>query len=317
MKKVLHKYPFILSSTLFFVFFVIGLSAYSQSNPGIAVTGKVTDEQGQSIPGVNIVIQGTFTGTVTDTAGNYAISVPSEETVLEFTFIGYKESDQAVGARRVINVTMATDISSLSEFVVIGYGVEKRTLMTGSVGQIEQKQIKDIPVPSVDGIIQGQVSGVQVSQNSGTPGGEMSVRIRGVSSIGGSSQPLYIIDGIPVTTGDYAQIGYEGQGVNALTDRSIYIRKYSGLTSRIVNRNGNKFYSCFILPVWIHLCYIVQLMLARGAPSSPKANYDRFSIIGKVSRVYSIALQIFHHYRRNFFSSLSYCYLAYENKSNE
>src|SRR5690606_19226914 len=80
------------------------------------------------------------------------------------------------------------------------------------------KQIQGLPVPSIDGILQGQASGVQVMQNSGTPGGEMSVRIRGLSSISGSSQPLYIIDGIPVTTGDYGQIGYSGQGASALTD---------------------------------------------------------------------------------------------------
>ncbi len=218
MKKGLLKYHLVLSNLLFLAFFLFGIQVHAQSGNSVTVTGKVTDQQGHSLPGVNIVIKGTFTGTVTDTAGMYSISVPSEDAVLEFSFIGFRKKEQTVGPRRVINVVLESDISALSEFVVVGYGVEKRTLLTGSVAQIEQKQIKDIPVPSVDGILQGQVSGVQVAQNSGTPGGEMSVRIRGVSSIGGSSQPLYVIDGIPVTTGDFAQVGYEGQGVNALSD---------------------------------------------------------------------------------------------------
>lgn len=267
MKKVLIRFPFVLPKFLFLVFCLIGLSAHSQTEKKIAVTGKVTDAQGQSIPGVNIVIQGTFTGTATDTAGNYSISVPSEETVLEFSFIGYKENDQKVGGRRVINVTMVPDVSSLSEFVVVGYGVEKRTLLTGSVSQIDQKQIKDIPVPSVDGIIQGQVSGVQVSQNSGTPGGEMSVRIRGVSSIGGSSQPLYVIDGIPVTTGDYAQIGYEGQGVNALSDlnpndiESISVLKDAAAASIYGARASNG---------------VIVITTKRGAAQKTKINFNTY-----------------------------------------
>ena len=90
--------------------------------------------------------------------------------------------------------------------------------MTGAVTAIKAEQVEDLPVSGVDGILQGQAAGVQVSQNSGTPGGEMSVRIRGLSSISGSNQPLYIIDGIPVTTGDFGQIGYSGQGASALTD---------------------------------------------------------------------------------------------------
>src|SRR5690606_26182766 len=94
----------------------------------------------------------------------------------------------------------------------------KRTLLTGSVSEIDQKELKDLPVPSIDGVMQGQVAGVQVTQNSGTPGGAMSVRIRGISSIGGSSQPLYVIDGIPVTTGDFSQLSISGQSVNVLSE---------------------------------------------------------------------------------------------------
>lgn len=211
--RFLSPLKFILFSISFFYFSL----SYSQTTE-FTVNGKVISNEGVSLPGVNIIIAGTFKGTITDTAGNYSINVPSETSVLEYSFIGYEQKQEMVGERRVINVTLAPAISSLKEFVVVGYGTEQRKLLTGSVGVIEQDNIKNLPVPTIDAIMQGQAAGVQVSQNSGTPGGQMSVRIRGVSSIGGSSQPLYIIDGIPVTTGDFAQIGYEGQGVNALSD---------------------------------------------------------------------------------------------------
>lgn len=184
----------------------------------ITVSGKVISDEGEPLPGVNVIIFGTSRGTVTDSDGNYSLTVPDATAVLQFSFIGYETQKIEVNSQSVINVTMVADVTALSEVVVVGYGTEQRSLLTGSVGTVESKEIENLPVPSVDGVLQGQAAGVQVVQNSGTPGGEMSVRIRGVSSIGGSSQPLYVIDGIPVTTGDFAQIGYEGQGVNALTD---------------------------------------------------------------------------------------------------
>lgn len=188
------------------------------ASPEVLVSGRVTDEKGEPLPGVNIVIAGTGTGTVTDAAGEYRLNVPSAESTLQFSFIGYVTQQVVVGAQAVINVVMQSDVTSLNEIVVVGYGTEQKALLTGSVGIMKSDRIKDLPVPSIDGAMQGQVAGVQVSQNSGTPGGGMSVRIRGISSIGSTNQPLYIIDGIPVTTGDYAQVGYEGQGINALAD---------------------------------------------------------------------------------------------------
>lgn len=208
----------VFSKIFLFVFCFTSIGAFAQSSQNITVTGTVSDKSGVTLPGVNIIIQGSTVGTVTNIDGNYTLEVPSEATVLDYTFIGYKLKSETVGTRRLINVTLASDITALSEFVVVGYGVEKRTLLTGSVAEIDQEKLKDIPVPSIDGVMQGQVAGVQVSQNSGTPGSAMSVRIRGISSIGGSSQPLYVIDGIPVTTGDFSQLSFSGQGVNALSD---------------------------------------------------------------------------------------------------
>lgn len=201
---------------LFLTLAFLSLSLLAQERP---VRGKVTNaEDGSALPGVNVVLQGTSKGTVTDSNGNYQIQVGAGENVLIFSFIGMIPREVPIDNRETIDVVMNPDIQQLAEVVVVGYGTEQKKLLTESVGVIKSDAVKDLPVPTLDGILQGQTTGVQVMQNSGTPGGEMSVRIRGTTSISGSGQPLYIIDGIPVTTGNFGQVGYEGQGINALSD---------------------------------------------------------------------------------------------------
>lgn len=200
---------------LFLIFSFLSWCSLAQQR---AVHGKVTSaDDGTGQPGVNVVVKGTPRGTVTDANGQYTIDAAPDD-ILVFTFIGMLPQEITVGTRELIDVAMAADIRELSEVVVVGYGTEQKRLMTEAVGVVKSDAIKDLPVPTVDGVLQGQTTGVQVSQNSGTPGGAMSVRIRGNTSLSGSGQPLYVIDGIPIITGDYAQIGYEGQGINALSD---------------------------------------------------------------------------------------------------
>ena len=192
----------------------------AQGVQDILITGIITDPDGNTLPGAGITGTGTNIGTISNEVGSYTITVPASTASLEYSYLGYLRQVVDISGQSVINIVLQPDVSALSEVVVVGYGVEQRKLLTGSIGVVDGETLKDIPLSGIDGLLQGQATGVQVTQNSGTPGGEMSVRIRGVSSIGGSSQPLYVIDGIPVTTGDYAQIGYEGQGINALTDLS-------------------------------------------------------------------------------------------------
>ncbi len=182
------------------------------------VSGTVVDEKGQALPGVNVVEKGTVNGAITDADGNFKLSVADGNAVIVLSFIGYENQEVSLNGRTQLTIAMVPGALTLSEVVVVGYGTEQRALLTGSIGTVKADNIKDLPVPTIDGVLQGQTAGVQVVQNSGTPGGAMSVRIRGISSFNGSSQPLYVIDGIPVTTGDYAQVGYEGQGINALAD---------------------------------------------------------------------------------------------------
>jgi TonB-linked SusC/RagA family outer membrane protein len=201
---------------LFLIFSFLACSAYAQDR---IVRGKVTNpEDGTGLPGVSVFVKGTSKGTVTDQNGSYQIQVTPQENTLAFSFIGYITQEVTIDNREVVEIALQVDTKQLSEVVVVGYGTNDRRLMTESVGVVKSDAIKDLPVSGVDGVLQGQVAGVQVLQNSGTPGGGMSVRIRGTTSISGSGQPLYVIDGIPVNTGDYAQIAYEGQGINALTD---------------------------------------------------------------------------------------------------
>ncbi len=192
----------------------------AQDQPEITITGTITDTDGNTLPGAGVTATGSAIGTISNEAGVYSITVPTTTASLEYSYLGFVRQVVDINSQRIINIVLQPDANALSEVVVVGYGVEQRKLLTGSIGVVDGDALKDLPVSTIDGLIQGQTTGVQVSQNSGTPGGEMSVRIRGVSSIGGSSQPLYVIDGIPVTTGDFAQVGYEGQGVNALTDLS-------------------------------------------------------------------------------------------------
>lgn len=173
---------------------VLVTSAFAQER---TVTGKVTSaEDGSSLPGVNVVLKGTTTGTVTDVDGNYKISVPSEGGTLVFSFIGLTTSEIGIGARTTVDVQMAADVTQLSEIVVTGYGVQEKRTLTGSVASVKGDVFKNLPVQSVDRGIQGRLAGVQISSASGAPGGALNVRVRGTGSINSSNDPLWIVDGV-------------------------------------------------------------------------------------------------------------------------
>ncbi len=209
------------------------------------IIGTVKDANGLPLVGATVLIAGTTRGTATDFDGNFKLNVPNDASTLLVAYLGYKDQTVSIVGLTSLNVVMAEDDYALDEIVVIGYGTEKKALISDALTSINSKQIKDLPVSSVDGLLQGQAAGVQVSQNSGTPGSQMSVRIRGLTSISGSSQPLYIIDGIPVTTGDFGQIGYSGQGSSALSDlnpndiESISILKDASATAIYGARGSN------------------------------------------------------------------------------
>lgn len=184
----------------------------------IPITGKVISaEDRQPVPGVTVIVRGTTIGTVTDINGKYSITAPSNG-VLVFSFVGMEKQEIEINGRKEINCEMTEERIDLGEVVVLGYSSDSRKLITGSFGVVKSDDIKSIPMRTVDGVLQGQSAGVTVNQNSGTPGGQNSIKIRGGSSINATNQPLIIIDGIPAITGDYSQISYLGQEIDALSD---------------------------------------------------------------------------------------------------
>jgi TonB-linked SusC/RagA family outer membrane protein len=176
------------------VLFCITLQARAQNT---AVTGKVTTANGESLPGVNVLLKGSNTGTITDAEGNYRIS--ATEGTLVFSFIGYSMQEVPVSGRTTIDVVMEEDVTTLEQVVVVGYGVQKRKDITTSVVVVDQSAIENRPMVSAAEALQGKAAGVQVVQPSGKPGGDISVRVRGSTSVQAGNEPLYVIDGVPTT----------------------------------------------------------------------------------------------------------------------
>lgn len=184
---------------------------------GLRISGRITSAQdGQPIPGVNIVVRGTTNGVSTDANGNYTINVVGSTSVLLLTSIGLVSQEVTVGNRTVINVQMQESINELTQVVVTGYNTTQRKDITGSIASVSPDKFKDIPVASFDQALQGQAAGVQVTQSSGTPGGGLTVRIRGNTSISASNRPLFIVDGVPVADGGLSDREFGGQTDNAL-----------------------------------------------------------------------------------------------------
>lgn len=182
------------------------------------VSGTITSqEDGGALPGVNVLVKGSNTGTVTDVEGNYSINVPDENSVLVFSSIGYLTQEVLVNGN-VVDLAMTEDIQSLSEVVVVGYGSQLKREVTGAVQTVDATDLRDIPVAQVTQKLQGRLAGVQINQTTGKPGQGMSVRIRGQLSVTGGSDPLYVVDGFPIT-GDISNINPdEIQDISILKD---------------------------------------------------------------------------------------------------
>lgn len=174
--------------------------------PDIAVQGTVTSAAGTPMPGVNIILKGTTNGTSTDSNGKYSLNVPEGEATLIFSFIGYATQEVAVNGRSMIDIVLLEDVSLLADVVVVGYGTQNRKDITSAIASLSvaDKKLADLPMTAPEQLLQGRVSGVNVTQNTGTPGGRSTVRIRGSSSITGGNDPLYVVDGIPINTGNYS-----------------------------------------------------------------------------------------------------------------
>ena len=185
-------------SLLILMFFLLcSLSAAAQKT----VRGTVSDVAGEPLIGVNVIVKGTTTGTVTDVDGNYTLQVPGNEAVLVFSYIGYTSVEVAVGNQTVINQTLSEDTHLIDEVVVVGYGVQRKETATGAVTSVKGDELIKSPVANLSNAIAGRMPGVITLQRSGEPGYDGSaIRIRGSNTLG-NNDPLIVIDGIAARAG--------------------------------------------------------------------------------------------------------------------
>ncbi len=223
------------------------------------ITGQITDDTGEGIPGANVLIQGTSNGTVADVDGNYRISA-SPTDALVFSFVGYVTQTVEVGNQTLINVAMNPDIQSLEEVVVVGYGTRKKSDLTGAVARVSPETYENQPIARVEEALQGRASGVTVARANGAPGAAVKVRIRGVNSITGNNDPLVVIDGI---------LGGDLSTLNPNDIQSMDILKDASATAIYGVRGSNG----------------VIIITTKKGSGEGKINVDYFAVISEVPRL--------------------------------
>ncbi|MBT1688977.1 SusC/RagA family TonB-linked outer membrane protein [Dawidia soli] len=203
----------------------------SAAHAQLAVQGTVQDETGAGMPGVYVVVKNTSLGTTTDADGNFSMNVNSNDAVLVFSFIGYATQEVAVNGRTRVDVTLAASVQSLDEVVVVGYGTQKKSDITGSLASVSSESLREVPVANVQNALQGRAAGVEVQRVGSTPGSSAQIRIRGERSVSGSNDPLIVLDGIP----------YQGNLNDINTDdiASIEVLKDASATAIYGSRGAN------------------------------------------------------------------------------
>jgi TonB-linked SusC/RagA family outer membrane protein len=164
-------------------------------------TGIVTDEKGAPLVGVNVILKGSQKGSTTDADGKFSIEILGDESVLVFSFVGYKNQEVVIGSKPHLIVNLTPEDKSLAEVVVIGYGTQKQREVTGSIATLQAGHLEDQPVGQFAQKLQGRIAGVQINQTTGVPGGGINIRIRGAASINAGNSPLYVVDGFPIVGG--------------------------------------------------------------------------------------------------------------------
>lgn len=201
------------------LFMALSLTGYAQN----LLTGRVTDDKGEGLPGVSIIIKGTNNGVMSDTDGKFTLQdVPAEGTLV-ISYIGYVTQEVNIAGRTTINVSLITDIKTLDEMIVVGYGTSTAKELTGSVSVVKGSTLESLNPVRIDQALQGQAAGVQISTASGSPGGALNIRIRGLST-NGNNNPLVLVDGIPYSTdGLNALNPSDVESVNVLKDATAGI----------------------------------------------------------------------------------------------
>lgn len=228
-----------------FIFLILGLFlfvplAFTQM---VQVSGTVTSaDDGLPLPGVSVVEKGTTRGTITDIDGRYSLYVAENARVLVFSFVGMKTREVTLDGQQTIDIILEQDVLGLDEVFVVAYGIQRREAKTGSVGVVGGEKLQNIPETSFDKMLAGKVAGVVVSATSGQPGSNTEVRIRGISSIFAGTQPLYVVDGVPVMEGNQNYFTNSGNALSSLNPgdiESISILKDAAAASIYGSRAAN------------------------------------------------------------------------------
>jgi TonB-linked SusC/RagA family outer membrane protein len=246
----------------------------------IKVSGKVTDEKGVVLPGVSIVVKGKQLGTTTDAEGHFTMSIPDAKAVLIFSFVGFHKQEIPVGSRTSFEIALVIDTKSLDELVVVGYGAVQRKDVTGSIASIASKELDNLILNTPEQALQGRAPGVNVRTSSHAPGGAISVNIRGTSSLTANGQPLYVIDGFPVSS-DFKRPNNAIEGgdaewnplasIDATNIASIEILKDASATAIYGSRGTNG---------------VVIITTKRGRTGKPKVEFQTSVGVRQISKKY-------------------------------
>ncbi len=258
------------------------------------VNGTVLDERGEPVIGASVVVKGSTTGTITDIDGNYTLSNVPETSTLTISYIGYKSVDLSAKDKGLAKVVLQEDSKLIDEVVVVGYGVQRKRDVTTSISSMRAAELA-VPVSSVDQAITGKMAGVQVTQPSGIPGGGMSIKVRGTGSITAGTEPLYVVDGLPMSDG--AQDG-TGMKVNPLSSinmndiESIEVLKDASAAAIYGSRGSNG---------------VVIITTKKGKEGKPTVKYDGY--IGWQNRTKKIKMLGAYDYARLSYDAHNNAYL--------
>jgi TonB-linked SusC/RagA family outer membrane protein len=249
------------------MFSVLFVSLASVALAQSVVKGTIKDEAGSPMPGVNVIIKGTTIGSTTDATGQYSIEIPagSEDAALIVSFIGYLSEEQTIGGRTVIDVNLTPSIETLNEIVVVGYGTQKKSDVTGSLVSVNAEALREVPAANIQQALQGRMAGVEVQRIGTAPGGGARIRVRGERSILGSNDPLIVLDGIP----------YEGNisDINQDEIASVDVLKDASATAIYGSRGANG---------------VIIITTKRGKAGDTRLTYDGYVGLTTVARKYKM-----------------------------
>lgn len=236
----------------------------------IDITGRVTNAAGEALPGVSITIKGTTNGTTTDENGKFSINAPSENSILVISFVGYATKEVTVGKGTDLNIQLASSAAAdLADVVVIGYGTRKKSDLTGAVGTVRSESLAERPAASLNQNLSGRLTGVNVSSNSGRPGGRANIRVRGATSISVSNNPLYVIDGVILNSADLQNGSTPIDYINPNDIASIEVLKDASSTAIYGARGANG---------------VILVTTKRGSSGGGKLTYDGDFSLGVVPK---------------------------------